>query len=308
MVMKCLFAYNPISGKGKAAKRAGKIAAKLSERFGEVSVRATTRAGELKDIAAEACGKYDLLVFAGGDGSFNEVVNGLAERENRPALGYIPTGTVNDIARSAGIPRSIGGALKNILRGEPRELDLLIVHDSFVMYVACCGGLTGCSYSAPQSGKRAFGKMAYAAEIIKNDLVFDEYEVEFSSGDKSEDASAIMVMIMNGRSVASMRVNPGGVLDDGEAEVLIIKGYPRENESEHSKHRRYLFSALKVFTRGYKRLSKSGNVFSYKGGEFEVRVPDNTVWNFDGEKGESGSVSVRVLNKHIKMILPISGK
>lgn len=182
------------------------------------------------------------------------------------------------------------------------------VNDSFVMYVACCGGLTGCSYSAPQSGKRAFGKMAYAAEIIKNDLVFDEYEVEFSSGDKSEDASAIMVMIMNGRSVASMRVNPGGVLDDGEAEVLVIKGYPRENESEHSKHRRYLFSALKVFTRGYKRLSKSGNVFSYKGGEFEVRVPDNTVWNFDGEKGESGSVSVRVLNKHIKMILPISGK
>ena len=68
MVMKCLFAYNPISGKGKAAKRAGKIAAKLSERFGEVSVRATTRAGELKDIAAEACGKYDLLVFALGDG------------------------------------------------------------------------------------------------------------------------------------------------------------------------------------------------------------------------------------------------
>ena len=184
--MKCLFVYNPVSGKGKAAKKKKFIVKKLRERFGEVDVYATRRAGELVEKAAESCGNYDVLVFAGGDGSFNEVVMGLGERENRPVLGYIPTGTVNDIARSTGIPRDVRGAVKNIVKGGAYPLDVMKVNDSYVMYVACSGGLTGCSYKAKQSAKKVFGKIAYVFEVLKNDLVFDEYPVTFSGAEGEE--------------------------------------------------------------------------------------------------------------------------
>lgn len=302
--MKCLFVYNPVSGKGKAAKKKKFIVKKLRERFGEVDVYATRRAGELVEKAAESCGNYDVLVFAGGDGSFNEVVMGLGERENRPVLGYIPTGTVNDIARSTGIPRDVRGAVKNIVKGGAYPLDVMKVNDSYVMYVACSGGLTGCSYKAKQSAKKVFGKIAYVFEVLKNDLVFDEYPVTFSGAEGEETTSAVMIMIMNGRSVASLPVNGGAFMDDGEAEVIIVSEKPRGNETKVHRHFRYFFSAIKVFTRGFKRLLKNKKMYTYKIKDFSVGVAENVVWNFDGERGTTGNIAVKVLNKHVSLIIP----
>ena len=302
--MKCLFAYNPVSGNGKAAKKKDYITQKLRERFGEVDVFATERSGDLSSKAAEACGKYDVFVFAGGDGSFNEVVSGLAENEHRPVLGYIPTGTVNDIARSTKIPRNIKGAVKNIINGGAYPLDVMKVNDDYVMYVACSGGLTGCSYEAGQPAKKKLGKAAYALEALKNDLVFDEYPVEFVCDGKTEQLTAVMIMIMNGMSVASMPINCESVFDDGEAEVIIVCEKPRERELRSYRHLRYLISALKVFTRGYKKLKKHKNMYTYRGKDFSVRVPDGMVWNFDGERGPCGCVDVKVLNKHVDLIIP----
>lgn len=302
--MRCLYVYNPISGKGKAEKKKNYIVKKLGERFGEVEVYATQKAGELKEKAREACGKYDVFVFAGGDGSFNEVVNGLAESENRPVLGYIPTGTVNDIARSVGIPSSVRGAVKIMLRGGAYPLDVMKINDNYAMYVCCCGGLTGCSYEASQSDKKRLGKIAYALEVLRNELGFDEFGVEFSADGVLEESDAVMVMIMNGRSIASMRVNYDGKLDDGKAEVIVVKEKPRDKETERHKHFRYFFSALKVFTRGFKRLDKSRKTFTYSGSEFSVKVPENIVWNLDGEKGPCGNINVKILNKHVNLIIP----
>lgn len=302
--MKCFFVYNPISGKGKAEKKKKYIVGKLKERFGDVDVYATKEAGELVEKAAEACGKYDVLVFAGGDGSFNEVVMGLGEKENRPVLGYIPTGTVNDIARSTGIKRSIRGAVKNIINGGAYPLDVMKVNDKYVMYVACSGGLTGCSYNAEQSVKKKIGKLAYAMEILKNDLVFDEYPVTFEEEGRAVETTAVMIMIMNGRSVASMRVNRDALIDDGEAEIIIVREKPRKRETKFHKHFRYFFSALKVFTRGFRRLRKHKNMYTGKFREYSITVDDSIVWNFDGEMGINGSINVRVLNKHVNLIIP----
>lgn len=302
--MKCLFVYNPVSGKGAVAKKVDYIVQKLKERFGEVDVYATQKAGELQEKAASACGVYDVFVFAGGDGSFNEVVMGLGERENRPVLGYIPAGTVNDIARSAGIKRNIRGALKNIVEGGAYPLDVMKVNDRYAMYVVCSGGLTGCSYKAKQSVKKRLGKIAYALEVLKSDLVFDEYPVAFTRGSDMLETSAVMVMIMNGRSVASFKVNDGAALDDGKAEVLIVCDKAKKGEAKAHKHFRFIFSALKVFVNGFRRLKGTPGVFAYQASDFSVRVPQETVWNFDGEQGPTGNISVHMLPKHVHMIIP----
>jgi len=100
--MRCLFAYNPVSGKGKIKKKLGYIVKKLSQKFETVKLYQTKGPGELSKIAREACGNFDVFIFSGGDGTIHEVICGLAEQENKPLLGYIPTGTVNDVARSMG--------------------------------------------------------------------------------------------------------------------------------------------------------------------------------------------------------------
>lgn len=302
--MRCLFVYNPVSGKGAIVKKLHYTVKHLRARFGDVDVYATREAGELVQKAAEACGVYDVFVFAGGDGSFNEVVMGLGEKENRPVLGYIPTGTVNDIARSTGIPRNIRGAVKTIVSGGAYPLDVMKINDNYVMYVAASGGLTGCSYNAKQGAKRRFGKIAYAAEVIKHDLVFDEYPVTFAGAEGELQTSAVMVMIMNGRSVASMPINGDALMDDGKAEVVIVCEQPHKRETEAHRHLRYLFSALKVFTSGFRRLRKNNKMRTYTGSDFTVRVDDDVVWNFDGEKGIRGNIAVHVLPRHVGLIIP----
>ncbi len=306
--MRCLYLYNPVSGKRIAEKKKDYIVKKLIERFGEVDVYATRGQGELAAKAGEACGVYDVLVFAGGDGSFNEVVTGLGERENRPVLGYIPTGTVNDVARSVGIPLGLRGAVKNITEGGAYSLDVMRVNDGYAMYVACSGGLTACSYTAKQSEKNKLGKIAYAVEAIKKDLIFEEYEVNFDAEGKTQKSTAVMIMIMNGRSVAGMPVNSGGYVDDGKAEVIIVHEKPKKRELESSRHLRYLTSALKVFTRGFKRLTKSRKMSTYSLSEFAIDVSDDIIWNFDGERGFGGKLNVKVLNKHISLIIPRPAK
>ena len=102
--MKCVYIFNPNSGKKKHVKMQDYIVKKLLDKFEVVDVRPTKKRGDASEFAKEACGIYDVIVVAGGDGTLNEVINGIAENENRPKIGYIPTGTCNDLARSLKIP------------------------------------------------------------------------------------------------------------------------------------------------------------------------------------------------------------
>ena len=78
----------------------------------ETSTHATTGEGDARTAAAEACRRgFDLIVAAGGDGTLNEVVSGMATHDWRPPLGVLPLGTTNDLARALGIPRAWDAAI-----------------------------------------------------------------------------------------------------------------------------------------------------------------------------------------------------
>ena len=91
---KCIFVYNPNSGKSKLIKRIKYIVQELETIYDQVDYVATTHKGHATEIASDACGKYTHLIISGGDGSVNEVINGVAEQDNAPIIGYLPSGTV----------------------------------------------------------------------------------------------------------------------------------------------------------------------------------------------------------------------
>ena len=116
-IMTCIFIYNPVSGKGKIVAQKDYIVKELKEKFDKVDVYATKCAGDMSRVAREAVGKYDAIIFSGGDGTFNELLQGIAAFDELPILGYIPTGTTNDIAHTLGIPIRLRKALKTIKNG-----------------------------------------------------------------------------------------------------------------------------------------------------------------------------------------------
>lgn len=301
--MRCLFLYNPVSGKGKIAKKAEYIVRRLQEKYDTVDVYVTKGPGDMERAARDAANKYDALVFSGGDGSFNEIVQGIAEAECPPELGYIPSGTVNDIARSLGIPKSIRRAVKVILTGDNALLDCMQINGRYAMYVVAAGAFTSTPYTTPQSQKNKIGKFAYGIEGLKKSLRFDVFDITVNNGENSVTMPCIFVAAMNGRSVAGLKLNKRGSMADGKIEFAAVR--QKENPNVFKRVRSF-FALAHLFLRGYRVKDKM--ITRFEGSQLEVVAGDDIVWTFDGEKGACGTVKISVLPKKIDMIVPKGSK
>lgn len=97
-------------------------------------------------VAREQAGNYRRMVCAGGDGTLDEVVNGLMGCAARPQLGYIPAGTTNDLANSLGIPKYPEDAAHVAASGRPFRIDIGRFNERYFTYIAAFGAFTGVSY------------------------------------------------------------------------------------------------------------------------------------------------------------------
>lgn len=297
--MNCIFIYNPVSGKGKIAKKLDYIVNSLKETYTEVEVYATKAAGDMARAAEEAIGKYDAIIFAGGDGSFNEILQSIAQAENPPLLGYIPSGTANDIGHTLKIPKNIKRAFQIIKEGRSTLLDCMKVNDQYAMYVACAGAFVSATYSTPQKLKNKSGKLAYYLHGLKHNLHFDIFDVDCKDQTTSTHAHSVLTLFINSRSVAGFKFNKKASLTDGKIEVAVIK---QEEKNNFFQKVGTLFAIAKLFLFGYK--VKSKKIIYLEGSSFDVKVPDQLVWNFDGEKGLSGNLHIEVVPQKVNMIIP----
>lgn len=298
--MKCVFIYNPVSGKGKVAKKLPYIEKILRQKYSEVEILATKKSGDMARFARQSIGKTDAIVFAGGDGSFNDILQGLADFEEMPEIGYIPSGTVNDIARTLKIPRNIKKALKVILNGRVEKLDCMQANDKYAMYVIAAGLFTRASYVTDQKQKNEIGKIAYFIEGIRNEFEFDLFDLGISTDGNQQTRNCVLVSFMNSRSVAGFPINRSANLQDGKIEVAIVE--EKGKRLGFWAKVRAVLSVFSLFLFGYK--AKHRQLIRLSGAEFEVNVGDDVVWNFDGEKGGSGKLKIKVVPARINMIVP----
>lgn len=105
-IKKARLIYNPTSGQEIIKKNIAEVLDVLEDVGYETSAYQTTPEPFSAQNEAERAAKagFDLIIAAGGDGTINEVVNGVAGLENRPQMAFIPTGTTNDYARALKIP------------------------------------------------------------------------------------------------------------------------------------------------------------------------------------------------------------
>lgn len=295
--MDCLFLYHPNSGRGKIGKKIGYIRKRLGTVYDAVTVEETESAEDLEARVREGAKRYDAILFAGGDGTFNHVLQGLGESD--VTLGYLPNGTTNDVARSLGIPRSLKGALNVVLGGHRGRVDCLRVNGRYAMYIAAAGTITSLTYTTPQSVKRALGWFAYFFYGIKNNLNFRVFSIEATNGAETIRTHAVLALVMNGRSVAGFRLNRRASMRDGTIELAVL-----EQREKPSFFRRLgaLFTLAGMFLFGLRR--KKGKVSLLRGERFRVHTDPPLVWDFDGEKGTEGDLDVEVLRSHLDLFLP----
>lgn len=298
--MKCVFIYNPVSGKGKISKKIGYINKKLCQKYSEVKILATERSGDMSRLVREHADEADAIIFSGGDGSFNEILQEVVDLKNAPELGYIPSGTVNDVARSLGISKNVKKALKTILTGKTVALDCMKANDRYAMYVIAAGLFTRASYTTDQKQKNEIGKIAYFIEGAKKELKFDFFNLGLTVGDQPRHTNCVLISFMNGRSVAGFKLNKDANLQDGKIEVAVVEK-KKKAKGVFAKIKA-LLSVCHLFLFGYK--AKNQCLARFEGSTFDVDVGDDVIWNFDGEKGISGKIHVEVIPRSVKMIVP----
>lgn len=299
--MNCLFLYNPSSGKGKIAKKAEYIRKRLQKTFERVEVAATTSAEDLEARVREGAEQFDVILFSGGDGTFNHVLQGVGTHE--VLLGYIPGGTTNDVARSLGIPRSVKGALRVIEQGCSRRLDCMRVNDRYAMYIAAAGAFTRATYATPQNIKKKLGILAYAFECLKTEMNFKVFPLRINCDGETVETSAVLALVLNGRSVASFPINRSGSMCDGQLELAVIRQAERPG---FFRRIGAYFSLASLFLFGVK--IKKKDILYLHGRHITIGTDNGVVWDLDGEEGMRGDIAVEVLPQRMRMFVPQNKK
>ena len=294
--MKCLLVYNPVSGGSKKfIKKLSYVENELKKKYDVVDIVATSYAKEGIKIASEACGKYDVLICSGGDGTFSEILKGIGENKNAPTIGYIPSGSCGDIANNHNIPHNIKKALKVILEGNKKSIDLCKINDSYFSYVAGIGTYTKGIYDTDQKLKRKLGKGAYFLGAVKETFNVKSYDVSLTVGKRVyKEKDAILVLVLNTKSVAGIPYfNYKAQMDDGKVEVLVVKKDLLNTP----------VNIWKIFVRGIEELKDNKSVRVYSGNEISVKVNEDVTWNVDGDKSEYSNIDVKCLKRKITMFV-----
>lgn len=156
---------NPVSG-GDARARIALAHDALEKCGAEVDLSLTLARGDARKAAAQALSEgYDRVVAAGGDGTLNEVVNGIAS----PALpiAFLPLGTVNVFALEAGIPRELDAACALAVAGRPRPITLGRVNDEFFLLMVSSGWDAEAVAHVRAGLKKWIGRLAYAVSALE---------------------------------------------------------------------------------------------------------------------------------------------
>ncbi|WP_449538674.1 diacylglycerol kinase [Ferdinandcohnia sp. Marseille-Q9671] len=217
--------YNPTSGRELFKRHLPEVLMKLEGAGYETSCHATTGAGDATNAARTAVErKFDLVVAAGGDGTINEVVNGLAEQEYRPTLGIIPVGTTNDFARAIGVPRNIEGACDVIVEGNSVPIDIGRVNDKYFINIAGGGRLTELTYEVPSKLKTMLGQLAYYLKGIEMLPSIRPTEVSIEYDGKLYEGEIMLFLVSLTNSVGGFeKLAPDSSLNDGLFDLLILK-------------------------------------------------------------------------------------
>ncbi|MDR0400198.1 MAG: diacylglycerol kinase family lipid kinase [Treponema sp.] len=230
---KFLVILNPVAGKGRALKKYPKIDRFLKERRVEYEILLTRGPGHAQEIAEKAPAR-SIVVAAGGDGTSNEVANGLLSRKGPagepPILGLIPVGRGNDFACSAGVPEDLDRALEILTRKEISPLDAGRVTGGYFpegRYFINGVGIgfdTKVGFEAAKM-KSVHSALAYALGALITTARFEAsplLEIEYDG--KTAAFPAIIVSVVNGRRMGGMfYMGPRAVLDDGLFDLCAIR-------------------------------------------------------------------------------------
>jgi diacylglycerol kinase (ATP) len=282
--MKAKLIVNPVAGADAAPDYLTTINRQLRERIGLLDIVITTAEGDATEAAEQAVRDgYDHLFVGGGDGTLNEVLNGVARLDrglSQVTFGVIPMGTGNDFATALGLPEDIPQAVEMLLKGTAAAVDVCRLNEHYFVNVSAGGFIAEASDAVNPQLKTVAGKLAYLiggtqavftyepvrARLVQTEIV----ATPETAGRASVPLPPAMVLhafaVCNSRLVGGGRlIAPHAKIDDGRVDVCLIESMPtvdflallrRVSNGEHVDDERVIYFQTTAFELVFDRVIK----------------------------------------------------
>lgn len=251
----------------------------------------TERSGHATEIAATAIGKgADIIVASGGDGTVNEVACALVDT-NIP-MGILPAGSGNGLARSLGISMSYALALRTIIRGNTKLMDVATVNDKLYTSIAGIGFDAFVAQKFADSSIR--GMISYMQIILNEFSGYKPVTYNLTIDGESYEKQALMIVFANSNQFGfNTKIAPDAKVDDGYLDICVVKKMP----------------VTQLLNVGYHTmrgtLGNTGFAEYFRGKEISISNIHNPLMNIDGEpKIMNSPVSISIKPLCLRVIVP----
>ena len=285
-----VFILNPVSGSHGKEDVPGIIDETLDKDIFDCQIRLTEYAGHAAEIARECVAEnIDVVVAVGGDGTVNEVARSLAHSDT--ALGIIPCGSGNGLARHLCIPMDIRKAIGIINRCKIEPLDYGIIND-MPFFCTCGMGFDAfISLKFAEAGKR--GPITYVENVLKEGLKYkpETYEVEDETGAKKY--KAFLIACANASQYGNNAyIAPKATMTDGLMDVIIMEPFDVFDAPQIS---------LDLLN---KTLNKNSKIKTFRAKRIHIHRSKPGAIHYDGDPIMTGSdIDVDIEEKGIKIVI-----
>jgi len=284
--------YNPKSGRQNFENKLANVMKIIEPKFHDIFVCKTKHPHHATQLAEQACEEnYDMLLIVGGDGTFNECVNGLMKYEKRPKIGYIPVGTCCDIGMSLGLSKNIIKSLNTMFSGEAVKMDVVKTNERYSCYVTGSGAFIDISYVTDSKLKKKIGYFAYLIKAVEEIFTIPKMRMRVYYDGTMEKGVYSLMLIINSKRVAGINMIYKPSLDDGLVNVVLYRNVFPFNFIL------YVFAYIFPFW-------STPLISRFKTNKMEIRTDSKASWNIDGEYGGKGNQIVEVNKQAIEIVVP----
>ena len=290
MKKKAVFVINLISGTSDKAAIPGLIDLYLDKEKFEYEIAITQYAGHASEIAAKAKDDgVDVVVAVGGDGTVNEVARAIVHSDT--ALGIIPCGSGNGLARHLLLPLNVRKAIDVINRCEVRQLDYGIIND-YPFFCTCGMGFDAfVSMKFAEAGKR--GPITYVENVLREGLKYkpETYTIEDESG--TLQYKAFLISCANASQYGNNAyIAPQASMSDGLMDVIIMEPFDVFEAPQIS---------IEMFS---KTLDKSSKIKTFRTRHLHIHRDEPGVIHYDGDPVMTGAdIDIELKPKGINIIV-----
>ena len=285
---KAMLIINPTSGGEKALDYKEKLENKAKEYFEYVETKITEKAKDATAFAEEASKEnYEAVIVFGGDGTVNEVISGIAEKDYIPKLGIIPGGTGNLITKLLEISQDIDEAIDQLDFNKTNAIDIGKANKSYFGYIFSVGSLPEAIHNVEIEDKTKYGVLAYAINTIKSVIKDEVFNIKIETENGSYEGEASQVLVLLSNYYADKKIFEEN--KDGYANILILK-----NASIISK-----LSLIPDLLKG--NIVENENIEYIKAKDITISSDTKLESDIDGDQSDDLPVKITVLGNHIEI-------